>query len=200
MNLNGSFTNVEESSSHVYDTHILIVVRETRNVKTGKHVICVWKSALAIFSRDSPKRSAIWCQCLWRYLLRGQETDLRKINTVIMWFIKQNKKRKNFVLNMNIGVRQKKKHVEVFYYSDWFRKYVLNIYSVQTLRMQGWIKLNLFQNTCSMGTTLAGRKDSVLPLQRTQVWSLVRELKPHMLQKVKVLAAQSCPTLRPHRL
>lgn len=163
MNFNGSFTNVEESSSLVYDTHILIVVRETGNVKTGQHVICVWKSALAVFSRDSPKRSAIWCQHLWRCLLRGQETDLRKTNMVIMWSIKQNKKRKNFVLNMNIGVRQKK-HVEVFYYTGWFRKYLLNIYSVQTLRMQGLIKLNLFQNTCSMGTTLAGRKDSVLPL------------------------------------
>lgn len=53
MNFNGSFTNIEKSSTYMYDTYILIVVRETGNVKTGQHVICVLKSLLLLYFQET---------------------------------------------------------------------------------------------------------------------------------------------------
>lgn len=58
--------------------------------------------------------------------------------------------RSNFVLNMNTGVGQKTKKVEVFNYTDRVSKHVLNIYSCQKLRIQDQIEHNLFPNICSI--------------------------------------------------
>ena len=60
-----------------------------------------------VFLRDSPKRSAIWCPCLWRDLLRGGKQTWEKQTWWSNGICLTKTLRKNFVLNMNTSVRHK---------------------------------------------------------------------------------------------